>query len=73
MVFRVAHTVAILDRGDEMKQVMRVCLVWVFCWSAHVFAQLPDFTDLVTEVAPSVVNISTRAGQSARAPQYARS
>lgn len=34
--------------------------VWLLSWQSLAMAQLPDFTELVEEASPAVVNISTR-------------
>lgn len=44
-----------------MSSVIRFCSVLCVCFSLQVQAALPDFRDLVKEVAPAVVNISTRS------------
>ena len=47
-----------------MKTMQRWLLVmvgaWLLVWQSMAFAQLPDFTQLVEEASPAVVNISTR-------------
>lgn len=52
-----------------MKTVVNGCIALLLGLSMSVQAALPDFRDLVEEVAPSVVNISTRSEQSARPNQ----
>lgn len=52
-----------------MRQMIRGCLAWLVITNTQVLAQLPDFTELVKDVAPAVVNISTRSAQSSRQPQ----
>ena len=52
-----------------MKTVMSFLAGLLVVGSAHVQAQLPEFTKLVEDVAPAVVNISTRANQTAQRPQ----
>lgn len=44
-----------------MRSVIRFCSVLCLAVALQVHAALPDFRDLVKEVAPSVVNISTRS------------
>ena len=39
-----------------MKQLLCFCLLFI---SAQAMSQLPDFTDLVEQASPAVVNIST--------------
>ena len=48
-----------------MKAVMRFFVGFVAIISLNVQAQLPEFTKLVEDVSPVVVNISTRSSQSA--------
>ena len=43
-----------------MKAMSQIVLGFIMVISAHVQAQLPEFTELVDEVSPAVVNISTR-------------
>jgi serine protease Do len=52
-----------------MKTLINGCIALMLGLSTAVQAALPDFRDLVEEVAPSVVNISTRTEQSARSNQ----
>src|SRR5690606_39163152 len=40
--------------------------LWLLVWQSAATAQLPDFTDLVEEASPAVVNISTRQNVPAR-------
>ncbi len=47
--------------GETMKAIVQWLSISGLVWALQVQAALPDFTDLVKEVAPSVVNISTRA------------
>jgi len=47
-----------------MKAMMQIVLGFIMVVSAHAKAQLPEFTELVDEVSPAVVNISTRSAQS---------
>ncbi len=51
-----------------MKAMMRTFIGFLVMFSVSVKAQLPDFTELVKEVSPAVVNISTRSAQSASRP-----
>ena len=46
-----------------MKAVMRFFVGFVAIISLNVQAQLPEFTKLVEDVSPVVVNISTRSSQ----------
>lgn len=46
-----------------MKQLLSFCLLFI---SAQAFSQLPDFTDLVEQASPAVVNISTTQKPSGR-------
>lgn len=46
-----------------MKQLLCFCLLFI---SAQAFSQLPDFTDLVEQASPAVVNISTTQKPSGR-------
>ena len=48
-----------------MKAISQIVLGFIMVVCAHVQAQLPEFTELVDEVSPAVVNISTRSSQSA--------
>lgn len=48
-----------------MKAAMRFFVSFVAIMSLNVQAQLPEFTELVEDVSPVVVNISTRSSQSA--------
>ncbi len=52
-----------------MKLMMQVLVGWVLVTSLNVRAQLPEFTELVDDVAPAVVNISTRSSQLSSRPQ----
>ncbi len=52
-----------------MKSMMRFFIGFVVVVSLNVQAQLPDFTQLVDDVSPAVVNISTRSSQPASRPQ----
>ena len=52
-----------------MKALMRFFIGCVVVVSLNVQAQLPDFTQLVDDVSPAVVNISTRSSQPASRPQ----
>ena len=52
-----------------MKAAMGFILGLVVIVSANVQAQLPEFTKLVEDVAPAVVNISTRSNQPAQPAQ----
>ncbi|MDC3032477.1 DegQ family serine endoprotease [Litorivicinus sp.] len=52
-----------------MKLMMQVLVGWVLVMSLNARAQLPEFTELVDDVAPAVVNISTRSSQSSSRPQ----
>ena len=52
-----------------MKLMMQVLVGWVLITSLNVRAQLPEFTELVDDVAPAVVNISTRSSQPSSLPQ----
>ncbi len=52
-----------------MKAMMRFFIGCVVVVSLNVQAQLPDFTQLVDDVSPAVVNISTRSSQPASRPQ----
>lgn len=40
--------------------------LWLLAWQSAATAQLPDFTDLVEEASPAIVNISTRQNVPAR-------
>lgn len=40
--------------------VLGIAGVWLMTWQTLAVAQLPDFTELVEEASPAVVNISTR-------------
>src|SRR5690606_1364301 len=57
---------AIYEKGVDsvMKTMQRWLLVmvgaWLLVWQSMAVAQLPDFTQLVEEASPAVVNISTR-------------
>ena len=53
----------------SMKSMMRFFIGFVVVVSLNVQAQLPDFTQLVDDVSPAVVNISTRSSQPASRPQ----
>ena len=52
-----------------MKAVIRLCSVLCFAVALQAKAALPEFTDLVKEVAPVVVNISTRSSAPPQAQQ----
>ncbi len=52
-----------------MKTVVNICVALMLGLSLSAQAALPDFRDLVEEVAPSVVNISTRSEQTMRPNQ----
>lgn len=50
-------------KGEAMKKMLQWLSVGGLALAMQVQASLPDFTELVKEVAPSVVNISTRSTQ----------
>jgi len=52
-----------------MKAMIRFFTACAVVISFNVQAQLPEFTQLVDDVSPAVVNISTRSSQSASRPQ----
>jgi Trypsin-like serine proteases, typically periplasmic, contain C-terminal PDZ domain len=52
-----------------MKTAVNICVALMLGLSLSAQAALPDFRDLVEEVAPSVVNISTRSEQTTRPNQ----
>ena len=52
-----------------MKSMMQILVGLVLAVSLNAQAQLPEFTELVDEVSPAVVNISTRSSQSSSRPQ----
>lgn len=52
-----------------MNLMMQVLVGCVLVTSLNVRAQLPEFTELVDDVAPAVVNISTRSSQPSSRPQ----
>jgi len=52
-----------------MKSMMQILVGLVLAVSLNAQAQLPEFTELVDDVAPAVVNISTRSSQSSSRPQ----
>ena len=47
--------------------VLGIAGVWLMAWQTLAVAQLPDFTELVEEASPAVVNISTRQNVTRRA------
>ena len=47
--------------GETMKAIVQWLSISGLVWALQVQAALPDFTDLVKDVAPAVVNISTRS------------
>ena len=49
------------DKDLSMKAAMRFFVSFVAIMSLNVQAQLPEFTELVEDVSPVVVNISTRS------------
>ena len=52
-----------------MKSMMQILVGLVLAVSLNAQAQLPKFTELVDDVSPAVVNISTRSSQSSSRPQ----
>ena len=52
-----------------MKSMMQTFVGLVLVVSLNAQAQLPEFTDLVDDVSPAVVNISTRSSQPTSRPQ----
>ena len=52
-----------------MKTMMQILVGLVLAVSLNAQAQLPEFTELVDNVSPAVVNISTRSSQSSSRPQ----
>ena len=52
-----------------MKSMMQILVALVLAVSLNAQAQLPEFTELVDDVSPAVVNISTRSSQSSSRPQ----
>ena len=52
-----------------MKSMMQILVGLVLVVSLNAQAQLPEFTELVDDVSPSVVNISTRSSQPTSRPQ----
>ena len=52
-----------------MKSMMQILVGLVLAVSLNAQAQLPEFTELVDNVSPAVVNISTRSSQSSSRPQ----
>ncbi len=54
-----------------MKSMMQTLVGLVLVGSFNVQAQLPEFTELVDDVSPAVVNISTRSSQPTSRPQQA--
>ena len=46
-----------------MKSMMQILVGLVLVMSLNAWAQLPEFTKLVDDVSPAVVNISTRSSQ----------
>jgi serine protease Do len=52
-----------------MKSMMQILIGLVLAVSLNAQAQLPEFTELVDDVSPAVVNISTRSSQSSSRPQ----
>ncbi len=52
-----------------MKSMMQILVGLVLAVSLNSQAQLPEFTELVDNVSPAVVNISTRSSQSSSRPQ----
>ena len=52
-----------------MKSMMQILVGLVLAVSLNAQAQLPEFTELVHDVSPAVVNISTRSSQSSSRPQ----
>ena len=52
-----------------MKLMIQILVGWILVTSLNVRAQLPEFTELVNDVSPAVVNISTRSSQPSSRPQ----
>ena len=52
-----------------MKSMMQILVGLVLAVSLNAQAQLPEFTELVDDVSPAVVNISTRSSQPSSRPQ----
>ncbi len=52
-----------------MKLMIQILVGWILVTSLNARAQLPEFTELVNDVAPAVVNISTRSSQPSSLPQ----
>ena len=52
-----------------MKSMMQILVGLILVVSLNAQAQLPEFTELVDEVSPAVVNISTRSSQPTSRPQ----
>ena len=52
-----------------MKSMMQILVGLVLAVSLNAQAQLPEFTELVDDVSPAVVNISTRSSQLSSRPQ----
>jgi len=52
-----------------MKSMIQILVGLVLAVSLNAQAQLPEFTELVDNVSPAVVNISTRSSQSSSRPQ----
>ena len=52
-----------------MKLMIQILVGWILVTSLNARAQLPEFTELVNDVAPAVVNISTRSAQPSSRPQ----
>ena len=52
-----------------MKSMIQIFVGLVLVMSLNARAQLPEFTKLVNDVSPVVVNISTRSSQSSSGPQ----
>ena len=52
-----------------MKLMIQILVGWILVTSLNARAQLPEFTELVNDVAPAVVNISTRSSEPSSLPQ----
>jgi len=52
-----------------MKSMLQILVGLILVVSLNAQAQLPEFTELVDDVSPAVVNISTRSSQSSSRPQ----
>ena len=52
-----------------MKLMIQILVGWILVMSLNARAQLPEFTELVNDVSPAVVNISTRSSQPSSRPQ----